>query len=326
MANETGLQATQSSKPAQFSFAPTNFNEACQLAERLSQSELVPKNFRGKPQDILVAMQMGAEVNLSIMQSLKSIAVINGMPSLYGDGFLAVIMGHPAFEWIKEDNLEDIAVNKKATCTIKRRGAEAHSVTFTEDMASKAGLLTKDGPWKNYKPRQMQMRARGFCGRDTFADALRGIVLADEAYDIVTVDAVPDPPKIQATIIVPTEKALSTPAEGAQPAQVQENANQTEAKTVEAQVEQSEGDEIITREQAVAYFKAYSASGWLKEESLAFLKTLDPPPESSLVIRRSQYDAAMKWAKTPREKVEPQPDENMDSEPTEEWNGTLPTE
>ena len=170
------------------------------------------------------------------------------------------------------------------------------------------------------------MRARAFALRDKFPDVLKGLKIAEEVMDYIEPDMVPEQPKIQATIVVPTEKALSTPAEGAQPTQVQESANQTEAKTVEAQVEKSEGDEIISREEAVAYFKAYSASLWLKEESLAFLKTFNPPYESSLVIKKKDYAAAMKWATTPRKKVEPQPDENMDSEPTEAWNGVLPTE
>jgi hypothetical protein len=308
----TALQVASSSRIERsqpFSFAPTNFREAIDLADRLAQSELVPKGFRGKPQDILVAMQMGAEVNLSIMQSLKSIAVINGMPSLYGDGFLAVIMSHPAFEWIKEDNLEDIAKNRRATCTIKRRGAEPHTVTFTLEMAQKAGLIGKAGPWTQYEPRQFQMRARGFCGRDTFADALRGIVLADEAYDMNPVDVAPEQPKIQATIVVPTEKALSTPAAGPQPAQEQVNAVQEEKPST------------ITIPEAKDFYKAYSASGWLPEESKAWLKATYDITDSRL-IKPEDYKACMDWAHTPKNQQE----ENPDSEPQQEWTGELPQE
>src|SRR6185437_10998228 len=63
----TALSTTQPSKlekSSPFSFAPTNFSEALQFADRLAKSELVPKAFQGKPQDVLVAMQLGAEVGL----------------------------------------------------------------------------------------------------------------------------------------------------------------------------------------------------------------------------------------------------------------------
>ncbi len=57
----TALQAVPQSRmerSASFSFAPTNFREAIDLAERLAQSELVPKNFCGKPQDILTVLAL----------------------------------------------------------------------------------------------------------------------------------------------------------------------------------------------------------------------------------------------------------------------------
>ncbi len=46
-------------------FAPVTFTEARQFAEELASSSLVPKAYTGKPQDILVAMQWGAEIGLA---------------------------------------------------------------------------------------------------------------------------------------------------------------------------------------------------------------------------------------------------------------------
>lgn len=307
MSTSTALQAVPSGRmerSTSFSFAPQTFNEAIQFAERLAQSELVPKNFRGKPQDILVALQMGAEVNLPPMQALKSIAVINGMPSLYGPGFLAVIMGHPAFEWIKEDDLETITKNGAATCIIKRRGAEPHKTTFTKEMAKKAGLLGKAGPWVQYESRMMQMRARGFCGNDTFPDALRGIVLYEEAADYDTsIDSQPEQPKIAATITIPAKaEVVNTPAQVAADKPAESNTGQ-QGEVAPA---------TITIPQAKAYYIAYSASGYLPEESKSWLKEKYGITDSRL-IKPEDYGDCMAWANTPK----------VAEQPLEEWTGTL---
>lgn len=70
---------------------PTNMGEAIQFAEMVAVSKFCPKDFVGKPADILVAVQWASEVGLSPFTAMQNMAVINGKPSLYGDGLLAVI-------------------------------------------------------------------------------------------------------------------------------------------------------------------------------------------------------------------------------------------
>lgn len=154
---------------------------AIQIAEMMGRSQIVPPAYRGKPADIAAAIMLGAEVGLPPIQALRSIAVINGRPSLWGDAALAVVMAHPDFEDIKETLSGD---GKLATCTIKRKGREPCTRTFSIEEARRAKLLGKKGPWQEYQNRMMQMRARGFCMRDCFPDALSGIVLREEAVDM----------------------------------------------------------------------------------------------------------------------------------------------
>jgi len=168
-----------------FSLVPENLEQAMKLAEIMANSDMVPKDFHGKPGNVLVAVQMGGELGLPPTQALQNIAVINGRPSLWGDAALAVVQGHPKFVSIKEwhDTDADAAV-----CVIVRKGEEPHTVTFSRLDAQDAGLLTKSGPWKQYPKRMMQMRARSFALRDKFADALKGISIAEEARDIQPID------------------------------------------------------------------------------------------------------------------------------------------
>lgn len=163
--------------------APKNLHEAMQLAEMLASSNIVPKDFIGKPANILVAMQWGAELGLQTMQAMQSIAVINGRPSLWGDAVIALARSSPLCEYIYESD-----DGTTATCKVKRRGEEEQIRTFSVDDAKSAGLHGKGGPWTQYPKRMRQMRARAFALRDVFPDVLRGLSVAEEAQDMPEVD------------------------------------------------------------------------------------------------------------------------------------------
>lgn len=188
--SDTTAIALKSDAPVQKSsksitFTPTNFAEAVTFAKMLSTSELVPKDYRGKHLNILVAMQLGAEVGLQPMAALQSIAVINGKPSLYGDAALAVVQSQPSYEGHREW-FEGEGDKKTAYCEVKRKGQGPSLQKFSVEDAKKAGLWNKEGPWRSYPDRMQQMRARGFALRDRFADALRGMILVEEAADMPT--------------------------------------------------------------------------------------------------------------------------------------------
>src|SRR3954468_12778978 len=57
--------------------APATFGELVKFAEIAARSQFVPANYRGHPEDILLAVQLGHEVGLRPMQALQNISVIN---------------------------------------------------------------------------------------------------------------------------------------------------------------------------------------------------------------------------------------------------------
>jgi len=159
---------------------PSNLKEAIEYATIIANSAMVPKPYQNKPGDILVAVQMGAELGLKPIQALQNIAVINGRPSIYGDALLALVQAHPSFEDIKESFDEK---TNTAICTVKRKNQSEYTVSFSAEDSKKAGLWGKSGPWTQYPKRMLQLRARGFALRDKFADALGGLITAEEARD-----------------------------------------------------------------------------------------------------------------------------------------------
>jgi hypothetical protein len=167
------------------------FEDAFRFSKLVATSDFAPKDFRGKPESCLLAIQHGAELGLSPMQSLQSIAVVNGRPSVYGDTALAVCKGSPVCEWVRE-TIEGEGEHMIAVCQAKRRGDDQPVESrFGVSEAKKAGLWGKQGPWTQYPRRMLQMRARGFALRDAFPDVLRGLVTAEEAADYTHVETEP---------------------------------------------------------------------------------------------------------------------------------------
>jgi hypothetical protein len=173
--------------------APATLGEAMELAKLIADSEFAPKDYRGKAASVLIAIRMGNDVGLSPMQSLQNIAVINGRPAIWGDAALALVQSSGVLERFHETAEGTPGQDAyTAVCIAKRKGLpDEVRRTFSIADARRAGLWGKTGregqptPWVTYPYRMLQMRARGFTLRDVAADRLMGLILAEEAMDIV---------------------------------------------------------------------------------------------------------------------------------------------
>ena len=182
-----------STQRAATGLALQTFDDAFRFAKMVAASEFAPKDFKGKPESCLLAIQHGSEVGLSPMQSLQSIAVINGRPTIWGDAALALVQSSPVCEYVREYT-EGEGDNLTAVCEAKRRGYPQPTVSrFSMADAKRAGLAGKSGPWTQYPARMLTLRARGFALRNAFADALRGLITAEEAQDYPATEPAREP-------------------------------------------------------------------------------------------------------------------------------------
>ena len=172
----------------------------------LAKTSMVPKAYIDKPDDILVAMLHGQEVGLPHLQALQSIAVVNGIPSIYGDAALAMVRASGKLEdfdeYIEVEGVRqerDFPIMKYADedkevvaiCRSKRVGmAKERVTTYSVRDAKRAKLWEKKGqngfetPWCTVPQRMLMWRARGWNLRDQFGDILKGLAIYEEAMDI----------------------------------------------------------------------------------------------------------------------------------------------
>lgn len=185
--------AKQESKPplrmGERGLALQNLDDLYRFGKYVIASGLAPKDVT-RPEYVVVAVQFGAELGLPPMQSLQSIAVVNGRPALWGDAAKALILNTGECTCFKESYrgkpYED---DFTAVCEIGRKGfAELFTYEFSVADAKLAGLWKKTGPWSQHPKRMLRYRARGFCARDAFPDVLKGLYCAEEAQDIPAIE------------------------------------------------------------------------------------------------------------------------------------------
>lgn len=210
---------------------PVDFDGAYRIANVVVRAGMAPKSI-DTVEKCMVAIMHGMEVGLTPMNAIQTIAVINGKPTIYGDGAVGLVLGSGLCEGIEEFYEGKEGTDSfKAVCIAKRKGHKPVRGEFSIEDAKVAGLWTKRGrngeptPWQTYPKRMLKWRAR-WALRDAFADVLKGLALREEVEDMIRLQE-------------PTPAEDATPRKRA-PAPPEETAAQSTGTTA---AEPSEGHE-----------------------------------------------------------------------------------
>jgi len=186
---------------------PQDAEQAYRMAQLILRSGVAPRDMQSADK-IVTAIFHGLEVGMKPIQAVQSIAVINGRPTLWGDGALGVVRGSDLVEDFEETFKGEFRVGPecpddfRAVCRIKRKDNASDIVReFSVADAKAAGLWSKSGPWKTYPKRMLQMRARSWALRDGFADVLKGLGITEEVRDFHSVTAMQDVTPVTADAI-----------------------------------------------------------------------------------------------------------------------------
>ena len=156
------------------------------LADTICDTEAVPKAYRGRSDAIVAIFLQGYELGLGPMQSLRSIVMIQGTPTLKAETMRALVQraGH-------DIDLE--ATDEACTVKVHRRGWAPErwsTFTFTRADAERANLVGDN--WRKYPRAMLMARATSEACRAVFADVLGGVSYTpDEIGDTVPVPSSP---------------------------------------------------------------------------------------------------------------------------------------
>lgn len=188
--NDLAVQDTASNMPA----APSSnaigilnqqveaMTAAHQLATVLSNTAMVPKTYRGKPDDSAAAILYGAEIGLGPLQSLQQIFVVHGMPAIYARTMVALVKGRG----FKVETVE--SSDERVTVKAESPRGEVEQATWDIARATKAGY-TSNAKYKSDPQAMLYSKAASEVCRKIAPDVLLGIAYSAEELELEPVKA-----------------------------------------------------------------------------------------------------------------------------------------
>lgn len=151
------------------------------MAQFAAQSSLTKTN---NPYDAFFIIQYGWELGLTPMASLRTIYIVNGVPTCSGEAMLALIRKSGFATEIKIDgDGERASVMMARELPIR----ESYLSIFTIEDAKKAGLLGKDN-WQKHPAKMLKWRAVSECAKFLFGDVIGGLYTVEEIAPDTHVD------------------------------------------------------------------------------------------------------------------------------------------
>ncbi|MBD3689855.1 hypothetical protein H8R18_01200 [Nanchangia anserum] len=181
-------------------------------AGELAKSSLLPEAYRGKPANVLVAVEAGQALGVSPMQAIQSINVIKGRPALSAEFMSALVRraGHKIRVSGNDERAEAVIIRSDDPDYVP------DPIVWTMERAQRAGL-TKSDAWRKYPAAMLKARAISEAARTWAPDAISGFSYTPEEVDSfapesVTVEAVPVAAQVRRS---KRREATATPREAA---------------------------------------------------------------------------------------------------------------
>ena len=164
------------------------YNNALKMAEGLAKSDLVPDNYKGKPESCLIAIdvarQIGARSPLFVMQNLF---VVKGKPSWSGQYCDAIVRAN--FKKVKAELSGEGDDRGCQVTAYDQNDNFCEGTRVTIIMAKQEGWFSKTGSkWQTIPDLMLQYRAFAFFARVHCPDKLLGIHDEFENVDISKIE------------------------------------------------------------------------------------------------------------------------------------------
>lgn len=159
------------------------------IAEEISKSDIIPKEFQNKPANCLIAVQLANRLKADPFMVMQNTDVIYGKPALRSTFIIACINGSGKLLGNLKFELNEQETKCRAWGIEKETGAKLYSPTITLEMAEKEGWLAKNGSkWKTMPGVMLRYRAASFFGRLQCPEILNGIYSTEEIEEMSIVN------------------------------------------------------------------------------------------------------------------------------------------
>lgn len=166
-----------------------SFETALRMAECLSQSTIVPKDYQSNPGNCMIAIEMASRINTSPMMVMQNLYIVNGRPAWSSQWIIAMINSSNRYKTELQFTFGYDEKDGGLSCQAWAEDYAGHKVVgpkITMNMANAEGWTTKNGSkWKTMPQVMIQYRAASFFGRMNCPDMIMGIYSKDEVTDMI---------------------------------------------------------------------------------------------------------------------------------------------
>lgn len=179
MSSDKALTTQSKSELSAARYEPKSLEQLDWLAKQVVSSGLAPSGVK-RPEDAMCILMTGAELGLTAMQSLRSIHVIKGRPTLSADLQVALVRNSDQCEYFQLVE----ATDEHCEYETKRAGApKPVSWTYTMADAQRANLTDKD-VWQQYPKHMLRARCASSLARAEYPEVVMGLYTPEEAASI----------------------------------------------------------------------------------------------------------------------------------------------
>ena len=194
MAEENAIVAQEESKltakAGQLDYMSGDaLNKAYKNATVLARSELLPDTYKGKPENVLIAMDMASRTGFSLMQIMQNLYIVRGKPSWSGSFCMNAIKACGKYDQVKYvmigESTDDKNFGVYVSAIDKSTGELVKGVTVNWAMVKSYGWDSKPGSqWKTAPELMFKYRAAAFFARTECPEVLQGVRDEYEQKDI----------------------------------------------------------------------------------------------------------------------------------------------
>lgn len=167
---------------------PHTFTAAMQMADALSKSTIIPRDYQGNPSNCLIAVEISSRMNASPMMVMQHLFVVNGRPAWSSQWIVAMINQSRKYKTELQYEFGYAPEDGSLSCyawAIDQQGHRVEGPKITMKMAEAEGWLNKNGSkWKTMPQVMIQYRAASFFGRKNCPDMIMGIYSREEVLDM----------------------------------------------------------------------------------------------------------------------------------------------
>jgi len=152
----------------------SRMESAYKMCQVLSKSDLVPKSYRQKPENVFLAYIAGQPFGWDVTMSMRSFHIIEGTPSLKPEIQLALVRQAGHSVTVEKSSVDLVVITGKRSDT-----GDIATASYSIEDAKRAGLIGK-GNWKTYPEDMLFARAVSRLCRRLFQDVLLGCAYVPE--------------------------------------------------------------------------------------------------------------------------------------------------